>query len=600
MIEKMIKYTFLLYHKEYGAFLDNLSELGLVDVSVSVSEPTEIERNLLTAINNYRLTGIALKPYHQAESDLISYDTAAEVMENFTNAQILKEQLKAQTAKVEKEIEEVKPWGQFSADTLDALSRSGLTIRYFIASEKDFSKHIDQWGGQYTIEQVAEFQGNAYFVVVEQPGDAPAAIDAQELKPLASDYAKKERELAMLHSDMAAVEKDLERCGAGYPLIIREQEELKKALYYEQVSSGGTRQAEGSLVVLEGWAPEKESPRVDSFVEQSPEIVCIKEQPTPQDAPPVKLRNNRFARLYEPLGKLYDTPGYSELDLTPFFAPFYMLFFGFCFGDAGYGLLLFLAAVFVKPKLPAALKPYATLMMYLCGATVVMGLLTGTVFGISLANVPALVAVKDRFLTSDDLFTLALSLGGIQIVFGMCVKAANRIVQFGFMHSLSTFGWIALAVATALAMGYPDLGLENFTMSSPAYLIVIAIAGFAILFLNSPGKNPVVNFGVGLWESYGMITGFIGDLLSYIRLFALGLSGGILAGVFNDLAFGLSPDIPVVKYIVAAIILLIGHSINLFMSALSAFVHPLRLTFVEFYKNAGFEGGGREFRPFKK
>jgi len=96
-----------------------------------------------------------------------------------------------------------------------------------------------------------------------------------------------------------------------------------------------------------------------------------------------------------------------------------------------------------------------------------------------------------------------------------------------------------------------------------------------------------------------MATGLIGDLLSYIRLFALGLCGGVMGFVFNQLAVQLSGDTPVVSHLVMIIILLLGHSLNIFMSGLGAFVHPMRLTFVEFYKNAGFEGGGKKYKPFK-
>lgn len=120
--------------------------------------------------------------------------------------------------------------------------------------------------------------------------------------------------------------------------------------------------------------------------------------------------------------------------------------------------------------------------------------------------------------------------------------------------------------------------------------------------MNKPGRNPFINFGSGLWDLYNNIVGFISDFLSYIRLFAIGLSGGILATVFNDLAVGLSSSIgvPVVQQIFLIVILLFGHSLTIFMSSISAFVHPMRLTFVEFYKNAGFEDTQREFTPLKR
>jgi hypothetical protein len=118
---------------------------------------------------------------------------------------------------------------------------------------------------------------------------------------------------------------------------------------------------------------------------------------------------------------------------------------------------------------------------------------------------------------------------------------------------------------------------------------------------NSPDKNIFVNIGLGLWDSYNMATGLLGDILSYVRLFALGLSGGILASVFNSLAVGMSPDNVIAGPIVMVLIFVIGHAINIFMNVLGAMVHPMRLTFVEFFKNAGYEGGGKEYEqhPFR-
>ena len=128
----------------------------------------------------------------------------------------------------------------------------------------------------------------------------------------------------------------------------------------------------------------------------------------------------------------------------------------------------------------------------------------------------------------------------------------------------------------------------------------ILIAAAVLIFLfNSPGKNPLLNIGLGLWDTYNMATGLLGDVLSYVRLFALGLSGGILANVFNSMAVGMKPDNPVAGFIVMVLIFVIGHALNIFMNILGAIVHPMRLTFVEFFKNAGYSGGGVEYKPFK-
>ena len=151
----------------------------------------------------------------------------------------------------------------------------------------------------------------------------------------------------------------------------------------------------------------------------------------------------------------------------------------------------------------------------------------------------------------------------------------------------------------------------QFTLPEPVTYILYGVAGLSVLvaFLyNSPGKNPFFNIGAGLWKSYETASGLLGDSLSYIRLFAIGLTGGILGSVFNQLAMsclpasgsGASVGSYVVGWILALIILVFGHGINFGIAMIGAFVHPLRLTFVEYYKNSEFEGGGKPYTPFKR
>jgi V/A-type H+/Na+-transporting ATPase subunit I len=127
-----------------------------------------------------------------------------------------------------------------------------------------------------------------------------------------------------------------------------------------------------------------------------------------------------------------------------------------------------------------------------------------------------------------------------------------------------------------------------------------SVSGVMIFLLNAPDKGILANIGLGLWGAYNMATGLLGDLLSYIRLFALGISSAILGYVFNMLSSQLSGSIPVVSLLIMMVILLIGHGINIFMSSLGSFVHSMRLTFVEFYKNSGFDGRGKAYQPFSK
>jgi V/A-type H+-transporting ATPase subunit I len=146
----------------------------------------------------------------------------------------------------------------------------------------------------------------------------------------------------------------------------------------------------------------------------------------------------------------------------------------------------------------------------------------------------------------------------------------------------------------------------SLTMDIEPHIIQYLYYGFGgvgavlVFILNNVKRNPLINVGAGLWDAYNMATGILGDLLSYIRLFALGICSGVMGFVFNDLAIKMSGDIPVLNILIMILIMAFGHGINIFMAVLGAFVHPMRLTFVEFYKNAGFEGGGKKYKPFKQ
>lgn len=289
-----------------------------------------------------------------------------------------------------------------------------------------------------------------------------------------------------------------------------------------------------------------------------------------------------------------------------------MLFFGLCLGDGGYGLLIWAVATFMKRKAKPDMKGLLSLGQYLGLATVVVGVLTGSVFGIALDQVEWkwLSGVKQYFITQGNfgenfggynpMMVIAVAIGIIQILFGMIVNVLKINKQHGFKYTAGHLAWVIFIIALIVYLGAPLTGL---VLPVFAEYILYGIGGLSvlvILFYNSPGKNVFSNFGSALWNTYNMATGLLGDTLSYIRLFALGLTGSILGGVFNTLAIDLTADAnPFVRWIFVLLILLVGHTINFALCLIGAFVHPLRLTFVEFYKNAGFEGGGKAYKPFK-
>ena len=313
------------------------------------------------------------------------------------------------------------------------------------------------------------------------------------------------------------------------------------------------------------------------------------------------MRNDKFSRLYEPITKMFSLPNYSELDPTPLFAPFFMLFFGLCFGDGGYGLLIIIACAYLKRKMSAEYKDYLSLFQWLGLAAVIVGTCTGSFFGVALASVPALERVKSYFVTSDNLMTFSIIIGLVQIIFGKAVAAYKTKMQKGFKYSIAPFAWVFVILALALALGLPVLNVSIPPLMANICFGIAAVGLLIAFFYNSPGKNPFLNFGTGLWNTYNMASGLLGDTLSYIRLFAIGLTGSILGGVFNTLAITMTDGMNIVlRIVVMALILLAGHAINFGLCTISSLVHPLRLIFVEYYKNSEFEGGGKQYAPLKQ
>jgi len=165
---------------------------------------------------------------------------------------------------------------------------------------------------------------------------------------------------------------------------------------------------------------------------------------------------------------------------------------------------------------------------------------------------------------------------------------------------LVKMNFLDMATFVEITAGIPTQVVIDTIMTE--WMTVPAIVGLVMLFLfNNPDKKLAIRLPLGLWEFYGFSTGLMGDALWYIRLFALGLAGGLLGMAFNDIAFMISAgDSPKFLVVFTILVLILGHSINFALSVLGSFVHPLRLTFVEFYKNINFRGGSKPYKPFMK
>ena len=594
MITKMKKLTFLVYHKEYGSFLDSIRRLGVVHVverqrgEVDSALQALLQKRVLyknVLLGMQRNFGDS-KPDEIVRKDL-SGDELVERFEKFqTDIQELKQQLPA----CEKDIAALEPWGEFDWGVVARLD----------CMENEYKA---DWETDYNALIVRRHSGHISFVTVT-PHPVELEMEPLRLPPLS---------LSELREKKAAIEEDIRKQESGlrefclmyYRGLEYCNRQLQGDIDLRKVQLDSEPMAEGSVVLLEGWIPEDAEAEVRRMLDDSGVYYDIRPA-TKEDRAPIKLKNNAFARMFEVLTKMYGMPNYSEFDPTPIIAPFFSLFFAFCLGDAGYGLALIALGFILKKKLSKSLAGMMNMVITLGIVTTVFGAILGTFFGVNLfdADLPQwmkeyMIAGKIEGTTYDKAMVLSLLIGVVNICLAMTVKAICNTVRYGFKETLSDWGWLLLVVGFICTGGLSFFEVISAQVTQWSFIIIGGVAAIGIYLLNNLHRNVFANIGAGLWDTYNMATGLAGDTLSYIRLYALGLAGGMLGGVFNQLAF-MTYDAagPFIGWLPCGLILVFGHALNIAMSCLSGFVHPLRLTFVEYFKNSGYEGKGEAYAPF--
>ena len=611
-----MKYSFILLSGETEGFLEKLQEMGVVDVTRSARPVDDNSARMLddaTAARRIitKLEGISYEK--EADKDAIAKAAAESVLdENPTEGaqKSFVELMELEVAKTaaEKEMRSRLPWGDFDKARLDSLDSLGYTVRYYMVPTKKYS---EDWAQLYPLEIISQDKANVWFVTICPKGEEYIFPVDPVTAPEAS-WKEAQAEIDRLDARITEVKGTLLK----YKEMLPEFEDIYKKglidldMYLAKASTESA--AENMLSILEGFAPvENDGQLCSSFDEMG--VLYIKEDAKEEDNPPIKLRNNRFVKMFESLTGMYGMPDYGEYDPTPVVSVFFLLFFAMCLGDAGYGLVLILVGLALnKGWLKISMfDGLGSLIATLGAATAVVGGALGTFFGMSIVNlVPDGTALKSYYeFVGSNIPTpmgelpfqmlLALGIGVFHICLAMIIKAVGYTKRFGIKENIATWGWLILIVGgliTAL------LGVGKLISAEAikwAVIVIGAVSALAIYIFNTPGRNPLINVGAGLWDTYNMATGILGDVLSYIRLFALGLAGGMLGAAFNDLGTMVLGD-GGINWVFFILILLIGHVLNLLMSCLGAFVHPLRLNFVEYFKNSGYEGKGKAYKPLRK
>ena len=611
MIAKMTKYSILLLGSDKDAVLAGIRDLGLLDITRSAKPIDKHSEALLQEIRETRSAAETL-----ARIDY-SYDPDAEAIakealgvpdfdgdfrQEADNRIAHLRTLEGQLDDLLKERRQLEPWGRFDAASLTRLVDKGVTLHFYTAPAKRFS---DDWAAQWPLEVIHRDDATVWFVVA---GDAEG-VPATEIPAPEYDYTVADGKAEALRGEIRSAKASLLALRRNLPAVEKRADEKLNDLNFYLASLSGEEAAEGNLCVMTAFAPTDDDARIAAALDKL-DLYYVREAARKEDNPPIKLKNNWFARQFETLTGMYGMPVYDEFDPTPILAPFFMLFWAFCMGDAGYGIVLMGVALLLNKVNILDLRNHKRLVMSLGVGATVIGFFLGTFFGIPLAEVSWIPEGCKKLMLAGKLelggsaydlsMVAAIAVGVFHICLAMVIKAVGLTKRFGFKAAISTWGWVTLIVGGLITAGLALTSVIDASVTRIVVIVIGVLSALGIFIFNKPGRNPLINIGAGLWDTYGMATGILGDVLSYIRLYALGLAGGMLGNAFNNLGGMLLGDNSTWQWAPFVLIVVFGHTLNFAMSCLGAFVHPLRLTFVEYFKNSGYEGKGSEFRPFRQ
>ena len=593
---KKVMLLALLENKEEA--LHTLRDLGVMQIQLNdqFSERTNADTDKLRRV---RQQLVALNQVIQDEKLDISR-TVGSVAEGEKVLQLSEEifsqisNLKSEAVELQHRIEAISMWGDFDRQLLDELSQKGVQILLCCGSSDEFAKISAQ--SDVDCREISRNGGKVAFVVMSagnilDPAAYPVVNLAQDDDPrkLKKSFEQISGKLKSLHKELFAA------AGKIHSLELL-SEELLNVVNFDQVRD--SLEEHGPIVVLSGFVPEPEMEKIASAA-KSHGWGFLADDPDEEEDVPVLLKDNRFTRMIKPLFDFLGVvPGYRELDVSGAVLVFFTIFYSIIIGDAGYGVIFLLLAIFgnMAAKKHPVLKLPMRLLMILSVATIVWGALCGSWFSMEFIPgtkkaFPALECFKN-FATDTakqanvQLFCFILAVA--QLSTGRIWKALR---ERNWRSTGEHLGWILIIwgnfFLTVRLIVYPG--------EFPVFMYYLYGSGLLLVMLCGVRWNQVVD----VFQFPFNIIGSFTDVLSYIRLFAVGLAGACIAGSFNNMAFDVCQ---VSKYLLPAgvLVVLIGHGLNLILAMLSVLVHAVRLNTLEFSNHTGISWSGQSFKPFKK
>ncbi len=601
MIEKMKAVCIVAQDSHKEELLTTLRDLGILHIAEKQAADTDV----LKRFSMLSHLSLELKDYakeENGETTTLSDEQFEQMYQNTVRALEQMTMIKEKRTDLILEAERIKMWGDFDAPMVKRLCDQ-LDLHFYRMEKREYKRikqdaHI-KW---IRLSPVEKMETVAVF------GRLDTSVRAMEFVIPPKGLSQLQEEIKNCDLQLSSCEAVL-REAAGH-LNSYAAQLLKTQNDAEYSSADRSLAYQNGLVWITGYIPNAEKEAFINAAKEHNWAWLINDVQQGDENVPTKIRYNKLTALIKPVFDILGTvPGYAEYDISFWFLAFFTLFFAMIIGDAGYGLLFLIGTVAVHIKSKHVTN--VTLLFYLLsGATVVWGALTGTWFGLEGAmNIPLLKSLVipsfanypeyfglSATTTQNSVMKFCFSIGVIQLALA-CVMNIKRKISRHNLSWLSDLGWLLSISALYLMVLYLVIG-QNIQLG-----IVGAVVGLGfLLVVLFGGMEPGKTFGQGLKAGLGnTFTAFLdtisafGNVMSYIRLFAVGMASLAIAQSFNNMASGFHGAL----VIVGAIIMIIGHVLNIVMGFLSVVVHGVRLNLLEFSGQLGMEWSGTAYNPFR-
>lgn len=596
MIVKMNK-AFLVVmaaHKEKA--LRKLKKLGALHV---ISE--KVENEAIASLEEQRTRverALMLLPPDEVEqpAEYTTLEEARTIADTMLDTADEVRRREEELERLKKEADRLDVWGDFSPDDITMLRDRGIPLRLFSLSPERAAKLAEF--PVFTIRKTKTVHHLAAVVPEDALPDDVGEVTLPErgLTELRNEMAGKKQELE-------ALKEKTEGFNRFRPVLEKALEHLDDALEFETVL--GSFSEDEELSYLSGFVPEPKTEDLKKAAEKNGWAILITE-PSEDDHVPTLVKNNRFVRIIQPIFDLLGTtPGYHEYDISMWFLIFFSFFFAMIIGDAGYGLIFFILAIIIRIKTKKG-SDMVRLLLLLSTTTIVWGAITGTWFGSKFFAdmVPFKLLVIEPIasfnpVSGETVKMICFIIGTVHLALA---HLKNFIKKLPRLNAFAEFGWLVMVLGLYYLV--LNLVLDPVTYPMPDYALYMIAGGLGGVIVFGQQERGV-NFFKGLLKGVsGLLTTFLdgisafSDIISYIRLYAVGLATVAIAQSFNEMAAGLGTGFVAIAG--GAAILLFGHTLNLAMGALSVVVHGVRLNMLEFSGHLGMEWTGIKYEPFRE